>query len=61
MTSSRQYASQEEEASSVWCNKGSTDLGVQRIRIPIPALSPTSFTTVGKVLWTSISKSVKWG
>lgn len=58
---SRQHASQEEEASSAWCNKGITDLGMQRTKIPIPALPPTSFVTVGKVLWTSVSKSVKWG
>lgn len=55
--SSRQHTSQEEEAGSAWYNKGSTDLGVQRTRIPIPALPPTSFVTVGKVLWTSVSKS----
>lgn len=36
------------------------ELGVQRTRVSVPTPPPTSFMTMGRVLWASLSTSVKW-
>lgn len=59
--SCRQHASQEEEAGSAWCNKGSMKLRVQCTLALVPARTPTSFVTVDRVLWALVFTSGKWG